>query len=134
MAINKRRMKHRVFVRMPHSHVTCFFKADLIFSLVECIWTLKKVVVDKNLCSWQKLPSRTNSNRLSLHSKKRHILYFSVPCDIFMNAMLWTCLATILKFYCEKCQVIVYGQCHHDVGPLMIKLVSSSQYVHFDKL
>ena len=65
-----------------------FFKADLVSSLVECTWTLEKVLVGKNSCSWQKLPSKTDSSQPSLHSRKRHIWHFYVLCDVFTNTIL----------------------------------------------
>ena len=64
-----------------------FFKANTISSLVECTWTLKNVIIDQNLCSWQKLHPKTNLSQPSLRSIKWHIWHFYVPRDVFTNTM-----------------------------------------------
>jgi len=85
-----------ISVKTSHSHVMflfLFFKVDSISSLVECTWTLVnhlsilplfvQVVVDKNLCSWQKLSPKINSSRPFLHSRKWRIWQFYVSCENF---------------------------------------------------
>lgn len=74
-----------VLVKMSHSHVIFFFKTDsiTIFVNFEINYSWQ------NLCSWQKLFLKTNSSRPSLHSRKRHIWHFNVPCDVFTTTMIY---------------------------------------------
>lgn len=65
-----------------------FFKANPVSSLVGCTWTLKEIVVGKNLCSWQKLSPNTNSSQPSLYPRKQHMWHFYMPCDVLTNNML----------------------------------------------
>ena len=77
------------------------FRAGLVFSLVECTWTLGKS------CSWQKLPPKTNSSWPSLHSRKRHI-WCIFMCHVRFSwitcfcVVLWSSVHCIDGWNCHK--------------------------------
>jgi hypothetical protein len=66
----------------------CHFSSRLTQILV--LWNALEhwqAVIGKDLCSWQKLPPRTNSSR-PIYIQENDIWdHFYMPCDIFMNTM-----------------------------------------------
>ena len=89
-----------VFMKTSHSHVRFFFKVDSNFSVVECTWTLRKVVVGKSC-----LQSPIQANP-SLYSWKWHTWHFYMPSDIFIITMFYV---TQLLTSWPKCTQMTLG-------------------------